>query len=171
VLIVIFAGLSAGLAIFTLGLGLICLIPVICLFVPLALAVQVYVLLTQVIIVIEEKPVLESFKLAWDLVRAHVGPLVVTALILVLGGGLIGVLISLPFVGVVIPAVIGLAAGTQQAITTGLVFAGLCLVAYLPVMIVLNGVLTTYTRGAWTLTYLRLREMPAPTSEPVPSAS
>jgi hypothetical protein len=171
VAILIILGLGAGIAIFTLGIGLICLIPLICVMIPLAIAVQLYVMLTQIIIVIEDKPVLESFKRAWELVRTHVGPLVVTALILILGGGLVGLLISLPFIGVVIPAIAGVAAGTQQAMTTGLIFAGLCLVAYLPVMIVLNGVLTTYIRGAWTLTYLRLRQMPALASEPLPSAS
>ena len=50
--------------------------------------------------------------------------------------------------------------------------AALCFVAYLPVLILLNGVLRAYIESAWTLTYLRLtgktlavEEVPVPLGE------
>jgi hypothetical protein len=42
------------------------------------------------------------------------------------------------------------------ALTSWLIIAGLCLVAYLPVLIVLGGILKAYIESAWTITYLRL---------------
>jgi hypothetical protein len=46
--------------------------------------------------------------------------------------------------------------GGESAFGSGLLVAGLCFVMYLPVWIVLNGILTSYIESAWTLTYLRL---------------
>jgi hypothetical protein len=45
-------------------------------------------------------------------------------------------------------------ASMQIGIITGLV----CFVGYLPILIVLNGILQTFLYGSWTLTYLRLAE-------------
>jgi hypothetical protein len=36
-------------------------------------------------------------------------------------------------------------------------------VVYLPELIVLNGILQSYIHSAWTITYLRLTKLPAPT--------
>ena len=45
----------------------------------------------------------------------------------------------------------------SQAIAGGgLLIAGLCFILYLPVFIVLNGILRGYIESAWTLTFMRL---------------
>jgi hypothetical protein len=52
--------------------------------------------------------------------------------------------------------------------TSGLLTAGLCFLAYLPVLLVLSGILTAYIESAWTLTYMRLTNKPvAPPLEPI----
>ena len=38
----------------------------------------------------------------------------------------------------------------------GLLIAGLCFISYLPLLLLLNGILQAYIKSAWTLTYLRL---------------
>ena len=79
--------------------------------------------------------------------------MIVVGLIVIFGSLVIGLVLALPLIAAVLPAAAGLAFGSDQSTTTGLVMAGLCLVGYLPVMIVANGVLQTYVSGVWTLAY------------------
>ena len=48
----------------------------------------------------------------------------------------------------------GVMSGTNELILGGIGFYVLCIVLYLPVLIVLGGILTAYIESAWTLTYL-----------------
>jgi hypothetical protein len=93
--------------------------------------------------------------------------MVVMALILYLGVNLIvGFIIALPLALVISPIIFGAAVGTDQALGGGLVTAAICFVLYLPVLIVLSGILRSYIESAWTLTYLRLTGAPG---APMPS--
>jgi len=145
-----------AVAIGTLGIGLLCLIPLVCLLIPLAWGVDAYIILAMVAAVEEGLGVFDAFRKAWETVRANLGPVIVMALILILGGGILSAVLGVPFIGVVVPAILGFALGSETSIYSGLAVSGLCLVAAIPVFIVLMGVLTTYTTGAWTLTYRRL---------------
>ena len=145
-----------AVAIGTLGIGLLCLIPLICLLIPLAWGVDAYIILAMVAAVEEGIGVFDAFRKAWEIVRANLGPVIVMALILILGGGILSAVLGIPFIGVVVPAILGFALGSETSIYSGLAISGLCLVVAIPIFIVLIGVLTTYTTGAWTLTYRRL---------------
>lgn len=135
---------------------MICLIPLICLLIPLALAVDAYVMLTMVAAIEDDKPVMEAFGRSWEVVRDNLGPVIVMVLILIVGGMIAGTILFLPFVVVVVPALSGLIVGSDLAVGGGLALSALCLVAAIPLAIALNGVLTTFITGAWTLTYRRL---------------
>jgi hypothetical protein len=100
--------------------------------------------------------VVDAFRKAWETLRANLGPVIVMALILILGGGILSAILGIPFIGVIVPAILGFALGTDTSIYSGLAISGLCLVFAIPIIILLSGVLTTYTTGAWTLTYRRL---------------
>jgi hypothetical protein len=63
----------------TLGIGLICLLPLICLLIPVAIFVGMYLKLVQNSIVVEKRPVFDSFGRAWQLVQANLGPVIVMA--------------------------------------------------------------------------------------------
>lgn len=154
--ILVFAMLAFGAVLMTLGLALICIVPIICLLIPLASAVSVYATLAQNAVIVEDQGVFEALGSAWETVKAHIGPVIVMALILLVGGFIVGLLISLPVLVLLAPVITGLVIGSQASITSGLVISGLCLVAYIPVAILLNGVLQTYVNGSWTLTYRRL---------------
>ena len=43
---------------------------------------------------------------------------------------------------------------------TPMIFAGICLCLYIPVVWLLNGILTAYIESVWTLTYMRLTAKP-----------
>jgi hypothetical protein len=83
--------------------------------------------------------------------------MIIMALILMLGIGLLGgMIISLPIALIAGPALIGVLSGSRQFAGGGLLISGLCLVAYLPVLILASGILTSFTESAWTLTFMRL---------------
>lgn len=148
-----------ALVVLTLGLGLLCLIPLLCLLVPLGIAVGLYSELTQVAAVVDDLPVLESFRRAWDVFRDNIGAIIVMALILIIGGGVLSFLLALPIFFVAVPAITGFLIGTDVAIGGGLGLAALCFVIYLPVLILLSGILQTFITGSWTITYRRLAGM------------
>lgn len=157
IIVVLFLVLGAVFfGIITLGIGLICLIPLICVFIPVAIAVDGYVVLTMVAAVEEQLGVFDSFGRAWNVIKENLGPALVMALILIVGGGIVSAIIFLPFASVVLPAITGILIGTDQSISGGLVISGLCLVLAIPVGILVNGILTTFVTGSWTLTYRRL---------------
>lgn len=153
--IVLVVGLIV-LGIVTLGIGLICLLPLICLIVPLVFAVDSYITLTMVAAVDEDLPVFDAFGRAWQVFKENLGPMIVMALVLVLGGGLASIIVAAPFFAVFVPFIIGLVNGTEQGILTGLVASGVLFFVALPVVIVLSGILNTFVTGAWTLTFRRL---------------
>ena len=153
--ILVLAYIVAGIA--TLGIGFICLLPFICLLVPLGWFVQVILEQANVALVVENTGIMDAIQRGWMVVKTYPGPILFMALILILGVSLIGgSIIALPIGVIILPALGGFAFGGQTAVNTGLVIAGLCFVAYLPVLLILSGILRAYTSTSWTLTYLRL---------------
>jgi hypothetical protein len=145
--------------VFTLGL---CLIPLMCLFIPVMWAVYVVIEQANIALVVENLGIFEAIKHGWRVVRDNIGNMVVISLILILGIGLIGgIVIGLPLLLVATPAFIGSIDGTLNAFRTGLLISGLLFLLYLPVLLLLSGVLKSYTSSAWTLTYLRLTTKPS----------
>ncbi|MGE5222527.1 MAG: hypothetical protein ACM3PY_08825, partial [Omnitrophica WOR_2 bacterium] len=134
-----------------------CLIPFICLLIPFSWAVSVFLEQANIAIVVENLGILDGLKRAWDVVKVNIGNYIVMALILGLGVNLVGgLIIGLPLVFVIGPAISGAIIGTNTSLNTGLLVSGLCLIFYIPVAIFLNGLLQGYIKSAWTLTYLRL---------------
>jgi hypothetical protein len=147
--------------IFTLGFGLICLIPLLCLTVPLGWFVGIIVQQAYVALIVENLSITEALQRGWEVTQKNLGPVILMGLILnigviIIGGGLV----ALPFTAIALPALGGLAVGTDAAVQGGLLVAGLCFVLYLPVMIVLGGIIRAYYESAWTLTFLRLTAPP-----------
>jgi len=155
----------------TLGLGLICLIPLACILVPVLWFVSVIVEQASIAIVLENLGVMDGLRRGWEVVRLNLGTMIVMALILVLGvGGIGGLIIGLPIVFIVLPAVLGGVVGTDQSVGGGVFLAAVCFIAYLPVLLVLNGILRSYIETAWTLTFMRLTGKPAAALQPASEA-
>jgi hypothetical protein len=148
-------------AVITFGLGVLCLIPLICLMVPLGWLISVVIEQANIAIVLENLGIVQGVERGWDVFKKNLGTMIVMALILLVISLLAGFLIGLPLVAIVGPAVIAAISGSQRLAQGGLLLAGLCLVGWIPVAIVLNGVVQSYVKTAWTLTYMRLTGKPA----------
>lgn len=173
IFITIFLLVTLGIlgSIATLGIGLICFIPVLCLLVPIIWFVYIVVEQSGIAIVVEELSVLDGLNRGWNVVRSNIGYMIVMGLVLYIVFGMIGgFLISMPIGFIVIPAVFAAALESTSA-GAGLAVAGLCFVLYLPVLIALNGFLRGYIQSAWTLTFLHItdegEELQPFTEEPV----
>jgi hypothetical protein len=57
---------------------------------------------------------------------------------------------------VVVPAVIGMSSGSSDFFSGGMIIALVCCLAYLPFLLVFQGILYSYIETAWTLTFMRL---------------
>jgi len=150
----------------TFGIGLLCLIPLICLLIPIGLGVDSYIILTMVASVEEELGVVESFGRSWATLKENLGPIVVMILILIVGFGILGFILAVPFIALGFPFIAGAIIGTDAAVISGIAITLLCAMVAIPLLIVAYGLLTTYATGAWTLTYRRLNgtmgaELPA----------
>lgn len=141
------------LGVATAGIGLLCILPLICLLIPVGLVLSVVVEQAQAAIVLEDLGILDGLKRGWEISKANVGPLFVMAIILGIGGGIIGTVVALPLILAVIPVVIG--AGSLGETLTPVYIAAACCLAYMPVLLLLNGVLTAYIQSVWALTYMR----------------
>lgn len=150
----ILAGIIGSVA--TLGLGVLCLLPLICLLVPLTIAVDVVIKQANIAIISENLSIMNGLQRGWAICRDNVGNMIVMALILGVGNAVVGFLIGLPLILVAAPAIVGVINESTRMVGTGLLISALCLAGYLPVLIGFNGVVTSYLETAWTLTFLRL---------------
>lgn len=145
------------LTVVTLGIALLCLIPLACILIPIGWLIGVIVELASISIVVEDVGILEGVRRGWDTVRTNLGAIIVMALILSLGVGVLGgLLIGWPLALIIAPLIAGTAIGTERAFGGAILISLLCFAAYLPVLIVLGGILRGYIGVAWTLTYRRL---------------
>ena len=143
----------------TAGIGFVCVLPLLCLLIPVSIAIYLIIELANVAIVKENAGLLEGFKRGWGLVRDHVGPVIVMGLILLAISFVIGLVITLPIIMIVLPTGIAFITGQGQSMTP-LLIGGLCFVGFLPVAILFNGMFNTFMGASWTLTYLRLTRKP-----------
>ncbi len=154
------------LGVLTAGLVLLCLLPLICLLIPVGFAVGIIVKQADRAIVLEDLSIWDGLKRGWDISRANVGPLLVMGLILFGISLVLGIVIALPIFIVVFPTIFAFAIGEGRSFTP-LYLALACICLYAPVSWVLNGILNTFTQSAWTLTYLRLTRTPELPEAPV----
>ena len=149
-------------AILTLGIAVICMIPVICLLVPVTWLLFVVLEQANIAIVVDNLGIMDGLRRGWQVFRDNLGAIIIMALILGIGVSLIGgLIISAPLFLIAIPVMSTVLLGSDSAIWGGLLITGLCFLAYLPFWLVLNGILTAYIESAWTLTYMRLTRRPA----------
>ena len=157
--VIAFSGPQGGSNVGALS-SLVALLPVLCVLgcVIFLLAIVISFLSPQAerAIVIENEGIISGLKRGWGVLTKNLGPILVVWLILLVIGFVVGLVIALPVLVVVVPAVIAFAMSGNQASYTPLIIAGLCILAYIPVSLVANGILSAYVQSVWTLTYLRL---------------
>ncbi|NIS80240.1 MAG: hypothetical protein GTO14_08530 [Anaerolineales bacterium] len=141
------------MTVLTLGIGLICLIPLICLLFPLGIAISIYTLLTQIALIVEELDIAAAFRRAWEVFGSNLGQVIVMGLILGIGGFVVGLILAIPLVLMALPFIVGLIVGTDTSSLAGLSATILGILLYLPFLLVAGGIMRTFITGSWTLTY------------------
>jgi hypothetical protein len=116
--------------------------------------------------VLEDLGIFDGLKRGWEIARSNIGALLVMGLILFGITFLAGLIIAIPIFIVVFPTIFAFAMGEGQSFTP-LYIALACICLYIPVSWLLNGVVTTFSQSAWTLTYMRLTEEPKSPETPV----
>jgi hypothetical protein len=154
VIIVPFIILFVVFGIATAGIGILCLLPFLCLLIPASWALGVILEQAQIAIVIEDLGLLDGIRRGWQVAKSNIGPMIIMLLILGVGGAMIGVIIAIPIIFAFIPLVIGM--GTLKESLAPVWIALGCFAAYIPVLLFFNGILTAYIQSAWTLTFLQL---------------
>jgi hypothetical protein len=156
IVLIPFIGGGILLSVLTLGLGLLCLVPLLCLLIPLGIAITIYTLLTQIALIVEQLDIVSAFQRAWEVLRSNLGEVIVMGLILGVGGFIVGFILALPFVLMALPFVTGLIVGTETSSLAGLSLTVVGILLYIPILLVASGILRTFITGSWTLTYRSL---------------
>lgn len=148
------------IGVLTAGIALVCLIPLICLLVPLSWLVGVVFEQVNIAIVVEDLDIIAGLKRGWVVFRDNIGTMLVMAVILVLGGAILTFILVLPVISITIPVAVSVIAafesGSELLYGGGVATAFLCFGIYFPLLIILGGILQAYIKTAWTLTFLRL---------------
>lgn len=140
----------------TAGIGFVCLIPLICILIPVGIAISIVIEQANAAIVLENLSIGDGLRKGWEVVRTNVGTMIALALILFIGAAVVGFIFAIPIIAAVIPLVIGAASNNTSPVW----IAVACCALYFPVLLVLNGILTAYVQTVWALTYMRLTVPP-----------
>jgi len=150
----------------TAGVGFLCMLPLICVLVPLVWVASIVIQQANAAMVIEDLSMMDGVRRGWQVVKKNVGPVLLIWLITAVIGFVAGIVIALPILITVIPAGIAFATSKGELPTTALIVAGLCFVLYLPVLLVAQGILTAYVESVWALTFMRLTRPKEGTGSP-----
>lgn len=163
VVVLLIAGVSSHTT-SSVAASMLVLLPVICVLACVVFLLAIFISFfgpqAESALVIENKGVISGLKRGWQVLTEKFGPILIVWLIVIVIGVVGGLIIALPVMLIVIPAVLAFVGGNMANSSNlsflPLIIAGLCLVAYIPISWLASGILMTYTRSVWTLTYLRL---------------
>jgi hypothetical protein len=156
----------APLALFgalTAGIGFICVLPLICILIPVLWALSVVIEQANVAIVLENLGIGDGFRRGWEVVRANVGPILLLTLVIFIGSGILGFIIAIPIIGAALPLIFSAASNNTGPIWITVV----CCAVYFPILLILSGILNAYVQSVWTLTFMRLTAKPPQDNPPV----
>ncbi len=126
------------------------------LLIPLGWFIELMVTFTTVAIIEEDLDIFKAISRAWGVITRNLGYVAIMFLILGIGQLIIGIVIGLPLILVPLPLLINLFATGFRMASVGLVISLLVLIAVLPIVLFLSGVLKAYVLASWTLTYRTL---------------
>lgn len=146
----------------TLGLAILCLLPLLCLLVPLLILLGVIIDLATIAIVGENRGVVEGLQRGWEVFRAHPGEIAFMAIVILIGSAVVNFLISLPAMIILTPLLAALVTQSGAVAAGGAVISIMLFLLYLPVLLAVRAVVTSYVETTWTVTFRRLTGHPAP---------
>lgn len=149
-------------SVLTMGIGALCILPLICILIPLIWALSVVIEQANVAIVLDNLSIGDGFRKGWEVVRANVGPIILLTLIIFIGSGVVGFIVALPIIAAILPLIFAAASNNTNSVWITV----LCCAAYFPVLVLLSGMLNAYVQSVWTLTYMRLTATLPPDTPP-----
>jgi hypothetical protein len=117
--------------------------------------------------VLDNLDIRDGLRKGWEVVRANIGPIILLALILFIGSGIVGFIIAIPIIAAIFPLIFGAANNSTGPIWITVV----CCAIYFPILLVLSGILNAYVQAVWALTYMRLTSKPQDNSPEVLEAN
>lgn len=129
----------AGITVITFGIGLFCLLPLLCLLIPLIWFVGIIVQQANVALVVEDLGLVQAVQRGWQTVQAQLANMLILGLIVGIGGFVVMFIINLPLVIAVAPVVLSLIVGEGRPQAWGIGLSIVCAIAYLPVLLALGG--------------------------------
>ncbi|HWQ84949.1 MAG TPA: hypothetical protein VN363_10305 [Anaerolineales bacterium] len=146
--------------------GLLCVVPMLLLLAPLGFLVNVVVEQSNNAIVIEGKSMMDGLRRGWDVVSTNLGQTILLGLILMLISWGVGFVIGLPYALALAPWIASMLTGADISLSSAPAITIIFMVAYLPIILFLNGILQGYIRSAWTLAFLRFTSIRSAILEP-----
>jgi hypothetical protein len=150
VLILLVIGGGVGLI---APVALVCLLPLLCVFIPGMIVLSIVQLLASRTIVLEGSGVLDAYRSGWELLKANVGPVIVFGIILFFITLLVGFVMFIPLVIVIVPFVLAFVADQGNTNLMLLISGGLDFLCVLPILMLISSITTTWDSAVWTLAY------------------
>lgn len=157
VIVGVLIGCLVLLSIVTLGLGTLCMFPVMLLFIPLAIVVYAGVELGMSAVLVDNLDFSTAIRRAWELVKKNIGAVAILSIILYLVSTIIGMIVTLPMMVPMFGFMFNMGAEPDMESFERL-FRNMTLwmLAFSPLYAILQGLVLTFMQSAWTLTYMRL---------------
>ncbi len=154
----------------TFGVGALCLLPLACVFILFFIPYAIVAWLGQIGIVVDDLGVFDAMRKGWELLKTNVGTAIIFGLILFVIQIVIGLLVLVPVTAIAAPAVFAFLSDPRHPNIALLVGSGLAFLCFLPVLVVLGSIVTTWVYSVWTLVYRQLTGSAPAASPPAPSA-
>lgn len=156
VFLVIFGCMSIFGAV-TIGLGYICMVPLMLLMYPAMMVLYALIEESQVAVVVDELGVTDAIKRAWELVRENFWRIVLISLVVYFGVSILSSVIMVPFMLPFFFIPFFMDSGmTDFTPRTMMLFMGGFSLLFIPVMALVQGIGLTFMKSTYTLVYLRL---------------
>ena len=147
---------TIGLTVLTFGIGLICLIPLLCVLAIFLWALTILTDMAVIAIVNEDLGVIDSLRRSWAVFTSRPADVIIMALILWLGGLVVGLVIGLPVLLILTPILGSLIFQSQLALRGGVILSIVLFLIYLPVLLFAESLIQSYLSTAWTLVFRRI---------------
>lgn len=157
VVVGVFMGCMVLLSIVTLGLGTLCMFPMMLVLIPLAIAVYAGLELGMSAVLVDNLDFSTAIRRAWELTRKNIGAVAILSVIIYLISMIIGMVIAVPMMVPMFGFIFNMGAEPDmQAFERLFRNMTIWMLAFSPLYAILQGFVMTFMQSAWTLTYMRL---------------
>lgn len=156
------AGCLILLGVITAGIGFLCIVPLMLLFIPVAILVYAIMEQAMAAILVDDLGIGGALQRAWDVVKKNFIVMVIISILVYLAYMLVSMIISIPmmipFFGMFSRMFFNSGAQQPDFAAFQKIFRNMMLwmLVFSPIYAVLQGFLLAFMQAIWTLTYLRI---------------